>query len=680
MIYGALAGVLLASTYGALELLLYGPLALESGQTIGPWYVGAIVTFLVVYLAAGAAAGAVAGFVLDRARRERHHLAPFLSALLMIAFLGNAGWWGYAVGLSLFLGAVPLFAFWLLCGLFFRVEDPARTVVGSPWIAAIVVLVPLTVSRDLLPRSGSWLTTGLAAGALAIVLALIPLARARPRLARLASWKLQAPLTLAGFVLGFATLPPLSRSVGTDLPRGDGSRRPNIVLVTLDTTRADHLSAYGYPRPTTPRLERFASAATLYRHAYANGDMTLASHASIFTGLFPTEHGAHLDRELRPAISAAVPTLGELLRDAGYRNYAVVANTVFLDPRYGFARGFDRYVVPRPLAVVSPRTPYLLRMGAHQLVLPWRWTEAMRLFAPAGEIATTAETLVEAAGAGPFFLFVNFMESHRPWISSGAFRTRFPSYDPTFDEMALRSFEHDVIAGKRAVTAEELAKMHAAYDGSIAYLDDVVGGWIESLQREPWYDEALIIVTADHGELFGERNLMDHGNAVDHGLTSIPLIVKFPGQTARREVASAVSQIDLFATIAAAAGVAAPGPRFGADLAAGDPGEERMIVIESFPCDNFIQIDPRMDRMERALVKGRWKIIESSRGRHELYDMASDPHESADLSASRADVAEELAGLLHGWASAAEARRPEPTLPENEGDLIQRLRSLGYLK
>ena len=123
--------------------------------------------------------------------------------------------------------------------------------------------------------------------------------------------------------------------------RARPSDRPNIVLISLDTTRADHLSVYGYTRRTTPRLEAFAARATRYRRAYANGDMTLSTHASLSTGLYPTLHGAYLDNEQRWAIAATVPTLAELLRKAGYRNYGAVANPGFLDPVYGFARGFD---------------------------------------------------------------------------------------------------------------------------------------------------------------------------------------------------------------------------------------------------------------------------------------------------------------------------------------------------
>lgn len=234
------------------------------------------------------------------------------------------------------------------------------------------------------------------------------------------------------------------------------------------------------------------------------------------------------------------------------------------------------------------------------------------------------------------------MESHRPWIAPDEFRSRFPSYDQAFDEMKVRSFSFDVLAGRHTVSLAELSKMHAAYDGCIAYLDSLAGRLLKSFEQQPWYDRSLIIVTADHGELFGEDGLIDHGNSVNQGLTSIPLVVKFPGQKERREVQAPVSQVDLYSTIAAVAGVAPPASRRGVDLAAGDPGEDRVIIMESYPLVTFTKQHSRFDRVERALIRGRWKAITSTRGRRELYDMTADPGETQDLWSSRPEVALDL--------------------------------------
>lgn len=677
-VHGIWAGVQVAAAYAALEILLSGPFTLRAGESIGPGYAGAVFVYVVLYAAFGALSGGVVGFLLGRLGLQRHHLVPTMSALLMLVFVGSAWCWGNPPGSSPYLALLLPYALWLLCGLLFAEADNARSVAGSPWLAAIVTLAPHSVFADLMDDSMALSTNLVAASIIAMVLAVSMLARRRAALTAIASWKGHSGVTAAALLAGFATMHVLAVPVTEAAGQSEASGRPNIVLISLDTTRADHLSVYGYKRRTTPRLEAFASGATLYRNAYANGDMTLASHASMFTGLFPTQHGAHYDGDFRRAIAAEVPTLAELLRKAGYRTSASVANTALLDPSYGFARGFDQYVMPRHRGVVVPLYSFYLRMGLYKLTLPWLWTEALRRFADARAIAAIGERVAAQPGGKPFFLFLNFMESHRPWISSSEFRARYPSYDQTFDEMKILSFSREVTTGAYTVPAQDVAKMHAAYDGSIAYLDDVVGGLLERLKRQPWYDNSLIMVTADHGEFFGEHGLLDHGNSVGHELTSIPMIVKFPGQSARREVQSPVSQVDVFSTIAAAAGVAPPAGVRGADLALGDPGEERMIVMESYPFINFTSVNPKMNRLERGVVKGRWKMIQSNRGRRDLYDMVSDPGESKNLWSSNAEVAREMDRSLREWIASSARQRPVTRVVPQQRNLLRQLKALGY--
>jgi arylsulfatase A-like enzyme len=676
---GAFAGIESIAAYAALEILLTGPFTLQKGESVGASFGGVVYLYFALYLVLGAAIGALAGLFLRWRGKQSHHLSPFLSALLMTVFVGNAWCWGFSAGVSLYLAALPPIALWLYCGLLFPEEDRARTLAGSPWGAALLMLAPNVIVFDLMAGWSIWLSNVAAAGLVVVVLGTSLLARRLEPLAMIAQRRPQALVTLAVLIANFVMLPVVSAPLAVRAEQPAVSERPNIVLITLDTTRADHLSLYGYPRRTTPQLEAFASGATIYRHAYANGDMTLASHGALFTGLFPTENGAHYNGDSLGTIAEEIPTIAELLRDAGYRTYASVANTALLDPRYGFSRGFDRYVMPRRLAVVSPTSAYLLRMGLYKLTLPWLWTEAMRRFVDGGEIAAEAEIQASEAGGDPFFLFVNFMESHRPWISSNEFRAQFPHYDQTFDEMKVRSFSFDVLAGTHTVSPDEFSKMHAAYDGCIAYLDSLVGQLLKTFQQRPWYDKSVIIITADHGELFGENGLIDHGNSVNQGLTSIPMAVKFSGQKAGHEVQSPVSQVDLYSTIAAAAGVALPGPRRGVDLAAGEPGVDRDIIMESYPLANFTKQNPSFDRLERALVRGRWKVVTSTRGRRELYDMATDPRETQNLWSSQPDIAQELENQLHQWAAEMESRRPKNKQIPRESD-FQRLRALGYLQ
>ena len=677
---GAAAGALVAATYAALELLCDGPFTMDATQSIGGWYTSAIATYSLLYAAGGGLIGVVAGLLLSRIGCRRHHVMPTLSALLMIVFVGNALAFGMRLGDSPALALLIPVAVWLLAGLLFDDEDPVRAFVGSAWPAVMLTLVPIVVSRGEIVRLGQPWNTTVAACIAAIVLGLPHLRRSSPRLRALASSRVHAIVTALVFAACFGMLWLLRPTTVQAAQPAAASHRPSIVLITLDTTRADHLSVYGYPRPTTPRLSGFAAHATLYRHAYANGDMTLSSHGSIFTGLYPTQNGAHVERAERMAVSTEIPTLGELLSKAGYRTYASVANKIFLDPVWGFARGFDKWEWPNPLPVVPVNTRrYLLRRGLYKLTLPWMRTDALRQFAPASEIAAAAERLVDDSDGKPFLLFLNFMEDHRPWVPPAESRSAFPDFQQTFDEFALRRFQPSVMLGNRSVTPEERLKIAAAYDASVASLDTVVGGLLQRFAQEPWWSHSLVIVTADHGEHLGEKNLLDHANGVDAGLTSIPMIVKFPDQTDARVVTSPVSLVDVFTTIAGVAGVPLPGPRPGRDLGIGDPDEERPIIMESFPTRAFMA-NPRMDRTERGIVKGRWKLIVSTNGRRELYDVNDDPTELHESSAAHADVAADLETTLKAWVIDAERSRPRKNVWKPDETLLQRLRALGYVQ
>ncbi|MEP7361656.1 MAG: sulfatase-like hydrolase/transferase [Acidobacteriota bacterium] len=676
-----LAGIHVAAAYAALEMFLTGPLnsLLVPNRLIGFWFLGSVFTYAALCMIFGGLIGAVTGAVLGRLGRKSYHVNYAMSAILTVAFSVNAiEWTQKLVNSPFLLLAIPIAA-WLLFGLLSDRADPARDFLGSPWPTAIILLVPVWLSREMMIDRGLYMRLAASGSVVAVVLVLALLARSKNFVTFLASWRLQAALSAFAFIVSFAMLQFLCpRSILADSTTTPGSNRPNVVLISLDTTRADHLSVYGYSRRTTPKLEAFAAGATLYRHAYANGDMTLPSHASMLTGLYPTQHGAHADHSLYTAISDQVPTLSEVLRTAGYRNYGVVANFIFLDPRYGFARGFDTFLMPRPLPVVSNAATYLLRTGLYSLSVPWLWTDAMRRFFTAEEIASVGETFPSQAGGKPFFLFLNFMESHRPLATPGHFRKMFPGYDQGFDELEIRSFEYDVFRELHTVTPEEMAKMHADYDGGIAYMDDTTGRLLERLKKQPWYDASLVIITSDHGELFGEKHMIDHGNSVDHGITGIPMIVKFPHQQEGRVVDSPVSQVDIFATIAAVAGAPVPPQTAGTNLAAGDPGEDRSIILESYPTSAYITLHKKMDRMERALVRGRWKMIRSNRGRRELYDMVSDPGETRNLWNAQPEMARDLDGRMRDWVATGGGQTPLSKAGPSDPEMIQRLKSLGY--
>lgn len=312
----------------------------------------------------------------------------------------------------------------------------------------------------------------------------------------------------SGRILALAAL--LAAGCGRD-------SRPDVFLVVLDTVRADHLSLYGYQRATTPKLEAFARDAVVYRNAIAPDTWTPPSHASLLTGLRPTEHGVRYAKE-RPgggvyALDASVPTLAERLHAAGYRTAAFLGNDGYLDAVFGLARGFETY-----------RSSGMRH--ADQLV------------------ATVVPWLRRRRGRS-VFLLLNVMDAHEPYEPP-------PPYDRMFPGRLDRPVERHVVG---LPGAEETAHYLSQYDGELRYIDDRLDEILAALRETGRYDNALIVVTADHGELFGEDGRWGHGGEPVPALVHVPLIVKYPHGAGRGVEEKPASLLDVAPTILAELGL-----------------------------------------------------------------------------------------------------------------------------
>jgi arylsulfatase A-like enzyme len=296
-------------------------------------------------------------------------------------------------------------------------------------------------------------------------------------------------------------------------------RRPDVVLIVLDTVRADHLSLYGYPRDTTPALAALARDAVVYRNAIAPDTWTASSHASLFTGVMPSVHGvryvgAEHSEDGVHALGDGFPVLAERLAGAGWRTGAFIGNDGFLDPVFGLNRGFERY--------------------QHKGMLP------------AGNLIATVVPWLQRRQGRAVFLFMNVMDAHEPYAA-------LPPYDRMFPGHA------DGVPAKpvpgRAPDAVTTAHWISQYDGEIRYVDDRLGELFSALRAAGRYDGALIVVTADHGELFGEHGRWGHGGAPVRELVHVPLVVKYPGNVRRGVEEPPVSLVDVPSTILALLGL-----------------------------------------------------------------------------------------------------------------------------
>jgi arylsulfatase A-like enzyme len=452
------------------------------------------------------------------------------------------------------------------------------------------------------------------------------------------------------------------------------STRPNFLLVVMDTARRANLGCYGHSRATTPLIDRFAESAVVYDEAYAVGPWTVPNHASMFTGLYPAAHRATQETEV---LAAGSVTLAEILRKDGYDTTAFVTNAA-LPRQRGFDQGFDEYVE-------------LWRAEVRESVLRGEVPPPGDAGAAVAGLAIREWLATRDDPERPFFLFVNYIEPHMPYRPPPRYRRAFLGPGRRVSGRAMRYDYAAFLSGRYSMSSADFEAAEALYDGEIRHLDDEIGALLAWMERESLLDDTWVILTSDHGEAFGEHGLVGHQFALYDVVLRVPLIVREPrgvrpGRSDRR-----VQLVDLFPTILDAAGSAAPVgvPAQGESLLA--PGRRTEILAEYYrPVRTLQEIASRypafdasfLDRRIRSLASGGWKLIWSSDGRHELYDLSGDPGEldnRIEVEPDRADaMLRRLAGRLAEIRNGAPEVHAPPPEPE-DAELRRELRALGYL-
>lgn len=460
---------------------------------------------------------------------------------------------------------------------------------------------------------------------------------------------------------------------------GARARRPNVLLITLDTVRADHLSLYGYGRQTTPHLDEFARQATVYHQAVAAASWTAPSHAAMMTGIYALRHGVRYDYPQMQLghLPPWAPTLAETLHQEGYQTAAVVANHAYLAAEIGFGRGFDVYEVPTtPVVLEGSRMPSALRSARLRLM---GLTGADLPYVDSGTVVERMERLLDAVrSAQPAFLFMNVMDAHFPYNPPAPFKNRFLT--PKAEWTSARYYEtvRQVDSEERGLTELEKTELMAAYDSGIAYADQQLSELFRALRARGLWDNTMIIVTADHGEVFGERSLMEHGVSVYEDQVHVPLIVKYPGQRQRQDVMVPVSLVDLYPTVLDVLKLPAPRWLAGVTLRAADKLAERPVYAEAYPLWQKWGVLPRFLDGERAVFRGSWKLVLSEKGRRALYDLKADPDELNDAQGRQPAQTAELEHLLRSWT--LNFRKQGEDLKGLSPEAVERLKSLGYVQ
>lgn len=431
-------------------------------------------------------------------------------------------------------------------------------------------------------------------------------------------------------------------------PRSAQGARPNILLYVVDTLRADYLGAYGHQAPTSPRLDLFARDAVLFEDAWAQASWTRSAMASVLTGLHVQGHG--VDREDR-VLAPGAHTVSEALRAAGYRTGAFVANHL-LGGRFGFDQGFD---------VWNP--------GAQTLY-----------GAPAADLVRAALAWVDS-GPRPFFLYVHTMEPHAPYTPSEEDLRPFAvsGYRGDTDTRSLLRL------GQLGTLDEAgLRFLRSRYEGEVHQNDRAFGDLLDGLQARGLDASTVVVFTADHGEEFREHGGTEHTKTLYQELVHVPLVVRLPGPSGRgaRERA-AVQQIDLTPTLLGLAGVAVPPTLPGRDLTTALAGrsDPRLAPPVLFSEERFAVVDKLSARA------GDLKLIFNNdgpalwrAGSHlELYDLARDPAEKANLAGSRPIALAFLQRRLDAFRNAQQRAGAAESVALSTAEKEQ-LRALGYVQ
>jgi choline-sulfatase len=469
-------------------------------------------------------------------------------------------------------------------------------------------------------------------------------------------------------VAALAVLASLASAAGCDKLRGAVSaQKPNVLLVTLDTTRADHTSAYGYPRPTTPRLEGLLPTSVKLETAYAPTATTLPSHASMFTALHPRSHGVLKNGQ---KLAEGIPTLAGALAGAGYRTAGFVSSYV-LDARFGPQQGFatwDDDFGERPCKMLGKRwegrnlDESFCRRGAETRDRAIAWLEGNGYLGtpPAGAPASG-----DAEGERkPFFLFVHFFDPHDPYVPEPEHAALFPPLGEKPDH---------------------IAQQRAAYDGELHYTDAQLGALLDRLAAAGILDDTLVLVTADHGEGLGDHGWMNHGLYIYDEAVRVPWIVRWPGHLpGGRVIAEPVELVDMPSTVLDLVGI--PDERLrgeGRSLADALRGKgkldaDRPVYLQRRLYEGKVRGDVEAHGEKIGIRVGRWKYIEAKEeATRELYDLATDPGELANLVEQHPGDASRLAASLGSWAARTPTAGSGGGVSDEEAE---KLRALGYVQ
>lgn len=407
------------------------------------------------------------------------------------------------------------------------------------------------------------------------------------------------------------------------------ANRPNVLLIVLDTQRADYLSSYGYHRTTTPHLDSLAAQGVLFERAFASSSWTLPTHASLFTGLMGFQHRS--EDGPRMMFRAGPMTLGKMLSREGYATGGFVANTYNAGRHTGLARGFGIYKdYYGTLGDALHRATIVRDFGKVQELLGAVDVQGRKR---ASHVNRDFLRWLGRIQGRPFFAFLNYFDVHAPYLPPKPFEGRFGTIRPEFKAKRLE-IGNQV---KLSQSSEKLAYQIDRYQEAMLYLDDQLGKLFADMKRRGMLDNTIVIVTSDHGEHFGEHGITEHGASLYTQETWVPLIIRFPSRIPPgMRVATPVSTTNVAATITSLAGMRDAFPGRSLLLPAEAPGPVAVPVLSEMAKKggNDPKEWPASKGWLKSLVVDRWHYIWLENGQEELFNLATDIPEANNLAAA----------------------------------------------
>lgn len=412
---------------------------------------------------------------------------------------------------------------------------------------------------------------------------------------------------------------------------------PNVLVIVVDTLRADHVSTYGYSRPTTPNIDRIGREGVVFENAISTAPWTMPSHASMVTGRYPHEHGAFGEHGL----DHRLPTIAEAFRDRGFRTGGFSGNSFYFCRRAGFSRGFLHF------------EDYFYSVGdvLHRTV----WGRIVNHFIPTGILAleeiperqraeqvnASALRWIDRDRAHPFLVFLNYFDLHDPYLPEQPYRSRFSK---TPNPGGLIDTDYPTLS------PDQLQSEVDAYDGAVSYADEQIGKMFAELQKRGLERNTIVAIIGDHGEAFGEHNLVGHRNSLYRALIHVPLIFWGPGKIpAGVRIDRPVSGASLPATVLELAEGRSEGLFSTPSVAE--------LWRNSAAAGNWPDPISEMERYQytpksypancgwlKTVIDDKWQLIVSEKLPSEVYDWRSDPKENTDLADTK--VGQEIMGTL----------------------------------